>query len=78
MKNNPVLTKLREERLNQGWTIKYVANLMGISQSMYGYIENGGKRLSYDMAVKLADLFKMTPDELFYKDFEYFFKDTII
>ena len=78
MTDNPKLNKLRQERQKKGWTIKYVATLMEISPSMYGYIENGGKRLSYDMAVKLADLFKMTPDELFIEDFEYFFKDTII
>ena len=78
MKNNPELKKLREERKKKGWLIKDVAKIVGVSNSMYGYIESGDKRLSYDMAVKLADLFECTPDELFYKDFEYFFKDTII
>jgi putative transcriptional regulator len=78
MKNNPKLTKLREARQKKGLTIKYMANSLGISPSMYGYIENGDKRLSYDMAVAIADFFETTPDDLFYEDYEQFFKDVII
>lgn len=75
---NPKLVKLREVRKKKGLRIKDVASIVGVSQSMYGYIETGEKRLSYDMALKLSTLFKMSPDELFYKDFENFFGDIFI
>ena len=75
MNKNPKLIKLKEARMNANFTIKELSNMLGISSSMYGYIESGEKRLSYDIAVKLADIFKTTPDKLFYEDFENFFKD---
>ena len=75
MKNNPPLKKLRECRQKKNLTIKDMAKILGISSSMYGYIENGDKRLSYEMAVKIADFFEVTPDEMFIKDYEHYFKD---
>ena len=67
--NNPRLDKLRSIRCSHDLSTASMARILGISQSMYSYIELGSKRLSYDIAVKLADYFKMTPDELFYEDF---------
>lgn len=77
-RKNPKLTKLRNIRESRGWTIKDVSQKLGISRSMYGYIENGDKRLTYDNAVKISEIFGLTPDLLFYEDFEEYFKDEII
>ena len=43
---------------------------LGISKPFYWQIENGKRNLSYKMAVKIASIFKMKPDDIFYKDFK--------
>ena len=70
---NPKLNKLREIRKKAGLNTTEVAEIIGISQSMYSYIEIGRERLSYDIAVKLSGLFKSSPDELFYNDFKQYY-----
>lgn len=70
---NPKLNKLREIRKKAGLNTTEVAEIIGISQSMYSYIEIGRERLSYDIAVKLSELFKSSPDELFYNDFKQYY-----
>ena len=46
-----------------------VAEKLGISKAFYCQIENGSRKLSYEMAVKIADIFNCKPDNLFYNDF---------
>ena len=46
---NPRLNKLREVRIKSNLTMKDMSIKLGISKSMYDYIELGVKRLSYDM-----------------------------
>ena len=70
---NPKLNKLREMRKKSGLNTTETAKIIGISQSMYSYIEIGRERLSYDIAVKLSELFKSSPDELFYDDFKQYY-----
>lgn len=45
-----------------------MAKILKISKTFYWQIENRKRRLSYDMAIKIASIFKMTPDKLFYDD----------
>lgn len=45
-----------------------MADDCGISKSYYSQIENGKRRLYYDLAVKIAAVFHMKPDELFYDE----------
>ena len=45
-----------------------IAKIVGISPAYYSQIENKSRRLYYFMAVKIAKVFNMTPDELFYDD----------
>lgn len=61
-------SKLKEIRMKNNYTSKDIADILGISKPFYSQIENGRRRLSYDMAVKIANIFKMKPDELFYED----------
>lgn len=59
------LEKLREFRLNEGLTFQQVADKVGISKEYYWMIENGKRRLSYELSVKIAKVFKTNPDEIF-------------
>ena len=59
------MEKLREYRLNQ-----LMADILGISKPYYWQIEHDQKRLSYDMAIKIADIFHLKPDDLFYDEFK--------
>lgn len=59
------LEKLKEFRENKGLTYKQVADQVGISKEYYWMIENGKRRLSYDLSVKIAKVFNKTPDDIF-------------
>lgn len=61
-------SKLKKIRLKNNYTSKDIADILGISKPFYSQIENGRRRLTYDMAVRIATIFKMKPDELFYED----------
>ena len=61
-------------RKKSNWSTTEMAKKLGMSQSMYSYIEIGSKRLSYDVAVRIADIFETTPDDIFYEDFKAFYK----
>jgi len=64
-----MFVKLKEKRLKKGYTNKKMADMLGISKPFYYQIENGDRKLTYDMAVKIADIFKVKPDTLFYNDY---------
>lgn len=42
-----------------------MAKRLGISPSHYCLLENKQRKLYYEMAIKIAALFKMKPDRLF-------------
>lgn len=58
--------RLKEIRKKKGLTQKQIAEKLNITVSFYSQIENMKKRLYYDTAIKIADIFNMRPDELFY------------
>ena len=60
--------KLKELRKKKKYTTQIMAERLGISKPFYCQIENGTRRLSYRMAVKIADIFNKRPDTLFYED----------
>ena len=64
-----MFTKLKEKRYSKKYTNKIMAEKLGISKAFYCQIENGSRKLSYEMAVKIADIFNCKPDNLFYNDF---------
>ncbi len=59
------LDKLKEIRIQAGLTYQQVANEVGISKEYYWMIENGKRRLTYENAVKIAKVFKFSPDYIF-------------
>lgn len=59
-------TMLKQERINHEWTQEYVANQIGISRTAYSHIETNKRKPSYDVLVKLLELFGYkNPKELF-------------
>lgn len=56
---------IRQAREKRGWTQKYVADKAGITQAMLQKIETGKRKPSYDVLVKLEDLFHMNHRKLF-------------
>lgn len=60
---------LKELRNSKKLTNKDMAEKLGISKPFYCQIENGSRRLSYDMAVRIAEVFNKKPDKLFYNDY---------
>jgi len=63
------LKKLRQIRKEKNITSKEMAKRLNISRAFYCQIENRSRRLTYEMAVKIARVFKMKPDKIFYDDF---------
>lgn len=59
------LEKLKVIRNKKGLTCKQVADLVGISKEYYWMIENGKRRLTYELAVKIAKVFNTSPDDIF-------------
>ena len=56
---------IRQAREKRGWTQKYVAEKVGITQTMLLKIETGKRKPSYDVLVKLENLFHMNHRKLF-------------
>lgn len=47
-----------------------MSEMLGISKAFYCQLENNKRTLSYKMAIRIAAIFKMKPDTLFYDDFK--------
>lgn len=63
-----MLDKLKEMRVKNKLTYQEVADHIGISKEFYWMIENGQRRLTYEMAVKIAKIFNSSPDYIFLND----------
>ncbi len=59
--------KLKRIRKENGYTIYKMAEILGITPSFYSQIENKKRRLFYDTACAIADVFNMKPDEIFFE-----------
>lgn len=60
--------KLKELRKKKRYTSKDMSEMLGISKPFYSQIENQTRKLSYDMAVQIANIFNRTPDFIFLND----------
>ena len=57
---------LEQERLKHGWTQEHVAKQVGITRAALSHLETGIRKPSFDVLVKLLDLFGYKdPRELF-------------
>lgn len=59
-----MMTKLKQIRKEAHETQANVAKYLGITPQGYSLIENGKRGLQVDMAVKLAQYFRITVEEL--------------
>lgn len=59
------IEKLKNMRNAECLTCQQVADKVGISKEYYWMIENGKRRLHYGLAVKIADVFNVSPDNIF-------------
>ena len=64
------MDELKAIRAKNKFTCEYMADYLNISKPFYWQIENGKRRLSYKMAVKIAKVFNLKPDDIFYEDFK--------
>lgn len=62
--------KLKDLRKENNYTASYMADKLNISRTFYTLIENDKRRLTYDMAVSIANIFNKKPDEIFYDEFK--------
>ena len=60
-------SKLKKIRKEYGYSTKDMAFKLNISISYYSLIENKKRNLYYDLAIKIAKIFNLKPDDLFYK-----------
>lgn len=60
--------KLKNVRNEHGYTCRQMGKKLNITAAYYCQIETGARNLSYNLACKIAKVFNMKPDEIFYKD----------
>jgi len=56
---------IRQERVKKGWTIDSVAKQIGITKQSTQRLETGKSKPSYEVLLKLEDLFGLTHRQLF-------------
>ena len=61
-----MIEQLKKTRDKNQLTAQEVADKVGITKGYYSMIENGKRGLSYPIAVKIANVFGMKPDEIFF------------
>lgn len=64
------MEKLKKIRRKNNYTCQMMSEKLNISKPFYWQIENGKRRLSYEMAIKIAAIFNMRPDDIFYSEFK--------
>lgn len=64
------MSNLKDIRNLNGLTCQEMADMLKISKSYYWQVENHSRKLSYELAVKIADVFKTKPDEIFYTEYK--------
>jgi len=64
------MEELKKIRKKHNLTHQEMADKLNVSKPFYWQIENNKRRLSYDMAFKIAAIFKTTPDKIFYKEYK--------
>ena len=62
------MNRLKELRKAEGLTCAQMAEKLGMCTAFYWQIENKKRGLYYKMAKKIAAVFKMKPDEIFFEE----------
>lgn len=64
------MSKLAELRKENNFSCQYMADQLKISKPFYWQLEHKQRKLSYEMAFKIAKIFDLKPDDIFYEEFE--------
>lgn len=64
------MDNLKKLRIEKNLTVLSISKIIGISPTYYWQLENGKRRLYYELAVKIAKIFNKKPDEIFYEDYK--------
>ena len=67
MKQKSINLKLRSLRLKYGYSYGEMAKKIGICIAYYWQLEHNNRRLYYDVAVKIAKIFELKPDDIFFE-----------
>ena len=59
--------RIRQERKAKGWTQAYAAQQLGLTKAAYGNIETGQRKPSYDVLLKLLDVFGYSDPRLLFE-----------
>ena len=59
---------LKSLRLQRGYTYQNMADLLGICKAFYWKIEHNNRRVSYKLAIKIANIFELRPDDILYEE----------
>ena len=62
------LNKLKKIRIENNISCGEIAKMLEISKTYYWQLEKGVRRLNYELAKKIANIFKLKPDDIFYGD----------
>lgn len=63
------MSHLKELREKKGFSYEDMAKKLGISKAYYWQIEHKNRRLYYEMAKEIADIFGLKPDDIFYDEY---------
>lgn len=58
---------LKEIRLENGLGQKFMSEQLGVSKPHYCNLENGNRRLSYSMAVKISAILNVPLQDIFFE-----------
>ena len=64
------MKKLKSLREQKNLSYQDTSRSLKISKSYYWQLEHKNRRLSYDMAKDIANIFHLKPDDLFYDEFK--------
>jgi len=53
-------------RTSRGWTQRQVAERLGVTDAYYGMIESGVRTPRLILGLRIADIFGVRPDEIFF------------
>lgn len=62
------MKKLKELRKSMGYTCAQMGEMLGMCTAFYWQIENKKRGLYYNTAKKIAKIFNLKPDDLFYDE----------
>lgn len=63
------MKKLIELREKFNYSYDDMAEMLGICKAYYWQLEHKNRRLYYHLAKKIADIFELKPDDIFYDEF---------